>query len=486
MNRMNAWTSLAAMLVLALAGSACGRSPSSAADTKKAAAPAADQAVTIEQSAIPARYAAPLPTSSAAFQSWLEGNAAMPPLSHVVDNILHGNPALLARLRTAANAVPAADAVAWAEQWQEILQYGDAAAPFCAQTHAIMAEPPSTIRLAISGPFARACAKDEDLALIVRSDTPNRAVLEFYDPWSEDGVERPRPFDPRVIAAAREAIFSGDDMQARSAAFTLVSQRDPKAIAALLAMQAEIKDQSVADEVAMAFLRSDSAEGKARGAAACKRRTMDPMCQSGLADEEEKSEPQTERVAASAVKARIDQLNAMGFTKAATVNAADVDSDAAETILVEAGQAHWFDVESDQFPNEHDSLMRSLALLVSPELDEAVFEEQAPDEDESDSMPYQLFVYAGGKRYHTQAENLGDWYDIDAVLRLMNAVMEDRKSAARFTSLATEDQTMIIVAAPPAVVAKAAKDGLLKLGDAGEATRTGKEFEEQVRKTLRN
>jgi hypothetical protein len=123
---------------------------------------------------------------------------------------------------------------------------------------------------------------------------------------------------------------------------------------------------------------------------------------------------------------------------------------------------------------------------VSPELDEAVFEEQAPDEDESDSMPYQLFVYAGDKRYHTQAENLGDWYDIDAVLRLMNAVMEDRKSAARFTSLATEDQTMIIVAAPPAVVAKAAKDGLLKLGDAGEATRAGKEFEEQVRKTLRN
>src|SRR4030095_11653606 len=102
----------------------------------------------------------------------------------------------------------------------------------------------------------------------------------------------------------------------------------------------------------------------------------------------------------------------------------DLESDAPENILMSAGLAHWFDVETGAFPNGHDSLMRSLALLVAPTLQDAVFEEKAPPGDgEDDSIPYELTAYAGGKRYRAQAANHGDWYDVVTVLRVMNRVM---------------------------------------------------------------
>jgi hypothetical protein len=147
--------------------------------------------------------------------------------------------------------------------------------------------------------------------------------------------------------------------------------------------------------------------------------------------------------------------------------------------LTLAGYAWWFDVETDMFPNHHDALMRRLATLVSPALDDAVFEEAAPP-DGAESAPYQLTVYTAGKRLRAEARNLGDWYDVDAVMNLMNTVMMENHSDIRFVPLATGDQSLTIVGAPGSAIDRAIQARLIQPGDAGEAERVGKKFEAEV------
>lgn len=456
-----ALASIGLLLLLTLTG--CDRSSEPLSNHS-----AVDKTITIELAAIPARYEAPLPTTVAGLQSWLKGDAAIAPVSHVVENILHGDKIWMMRLSIAAGAVSDTERLAWARKWHDLFEFESVGASFCAQARTIMSAPPATIRAVISGPFARSCAKTEDAPMVLRADTPYWAVLEYFDPWSGGGdFEKRRPFDPRLVAAAREVILNHSDLEARSAVFVLAEQQDPRADAAIQLIYSEVKDQVRADEVAKAF-------ADARG--------LDELtvakCGFSQASSHEK------RVPVSAVKARIEQLSAMGFTKVKKLNVAELNTDSTEEILLAAGYAHWFDVETGQYPNQHDSLMRSLALLVTPELDDAIFEERAPAMD-NESEPYQLLVYSGGKLYRATAENLGDWYDTDAVLRLMNAVMEDRKVDIVFTNLAATDQSMTIVAAPPATIEKAVDDGLLELGDAGEAERIGKGFEERVLNSLK-
>jgi hypothetical protein len=315
---------------------------------------------------------------------------------------------------------------------------------------------------------------------MVRADTPNSAVLAFYEPWRTNGDERHVPFHPRLIAAAREAILRDPTYEGRTAAFTLAEQNNARADAALVAMQSEIQNRSFADEIALSFLRSKNPDLVARGLTACKRLTDDPACRDAANSSEEANDAST-HVSADAVKARVAQLRTAGFTQLDASKVYTPESDSAENILVAAGLAHWFDVETDRYPNEHDSLMRSLALLVAPDLQDAVFEERPPGLHADESHPYEITAYANGKRYRTLAGNYGDWYDVDAVLRLLNKVMEDAKAPSRFTPLDTTDQTLIVVAASPATMANAVKAGLLHVGeDVREAEHQGKAFERDV------
>jgi hypothetical protein len=123
--------------------------------------------------------------------------------------------------------------------------------------------------------------------------------------------------------------------------------------------------------------------------------------------------------------------------------------------------------------------MRNLATLVSPALDDAVFEETAPSID-AEAAPYRLTVYTAGMRLRAEARNLGDWYDVEAVMNLMTAVMKENGSDVRFVSLASNDQILAIVGAPQPVIDRAIQARLIQTGEAGEAERVGKEFEADV------
>ena len=97
-------------------------------------------------------------------------------------------------------------------------------------------------------------------------------------------------------------------------------------------------------------------------------------------------------------------------------------------------------------------------------LDGVVFEEIAPDIDAEDGG-YVLRAYVDGQRLETTAENLGDWYDVDAVLRLLDAVLLERRSDQRFVLLETMDQTATIVGGKADVLRAALDAGLIKSGD---------------------
>ncbi|MCQ4167501.1 hypothetical protein [Tahibacter harae] len=158
----------------------------------------------------------------------------------------------------------------------------------------------------------------------------------------------------------------------------------------------------------------------------------------------------------------------------------------AAALLQAAGLCVWFDVETGMFPNEHDGLLRQLAAAAGDDLAGVLFQEIPPTEDgDQAEAPYQLHAYADGKRWSVTARNYGDWYDVDAVLRLGNALLRDRGSAKRMLLLFSEDQTAQVVVAPQAVLGAALEQGLLQAGDEAAAREAGKAFEQEVLEKLK-
>lgn len=138
------------------------------------------------------------------------------------------------------------------------------------------------------------------------------------------------------------------------------------------------------------------------------------------------------------------------------------------------------------FPNQHDELLADLAALAAPALDDVVFEEIPPtlEDDEQGRGTYRLFAYADGKRLAVDARSRGDWYDVEAVMGLVNALLVERKSDVRLVVLPTTDQTVKVLAGPVKGIESLVERRLISVGDASEAERIGKEFEERVLEKL--
>ena len=447
--------------------------------------------VKIDVMPIPTRYFAALPSTLSEINLWAEGSNRYPPTAHVVDSLLAGNPQMLAKLSWASQRVPAAEREQWAIQWSKLFRFETGTAAFCNPARQIIYGPPTTLRRALVHAFVEGgCAKTGDRETILRADTPAATIVEYYSPWRHENPDDNQPeFDPRLTRAARLMIFTGDSSDARQAAFIMVEQKDPRAEAALLAIYPAIKDEKLRDQVALAFLRGKSVAGKSLASETCQRLKSDPACSPANAFNPKDfaaayDEPPVPDL--SKVKARIKALKAMGFAKVAKVDPMSAKTLSAEVILDLAGYLYSFDVETGLFPNHHDSLMRRLAALVEPSLNGAVFEETPPTlEGDEKGAPYQIRLFVGGKQYETQAENLDDWYDVTAVLRLLNTALTDRRSDQRFFPLVTTDQTLNIVGAPKLAIAQAVVAGLIKAGDERQAEKLGKDFENQLREKLK-
>jgi hypothetical protein len=408
----------ACFLVLLLVG--CGQSTAPAEVEKKPARP--NIAIEVTPAPVPARYAAPLPHTLAGLEAWSKGDPALAPRLHVIDSILLGDPEWLQRFDAAATQVSKSEAAAFALRWNSLFGLQPGNAEFCTGVRAIVAGAPGNTRAALIAPFVMGCATAADAPLVLRADTPSVVVVKYYDPWSGMiGGKKALKYHPRLAQAVREVIEEDSEhhYETRNAAFTLSRLQDPAADAALLDIRASLGNSARADEIGFAFANSKNPAGQALFRATCERRPKDPICaqetRNWLDAAEAAAGDADQKVSREEAKARLDALRAMGFEKIARLDPAGVADIDAQSLLLEAGQAYWFDVETGTVPNLHDSLLRHLARLPEPSLRDVVFEEVAPDVD-SESDPYRLIAYANGRRYATEALNLGDWYDVDALL----------------------------------------------------------------------
>ena len=470
-------------LLAAFALSACERP--APAPTSAEAPPAANESPRVVRTVapLPARYAADLPASSEAMAAWMSGDPSFPPEAHVVDAIVAGDDDMFARLADAASRVPADETLAWAKAWHDHLAWQSPNAAFCARARPAMAAQPSTLRLALAGSWALACADAEDRGLVLRADTPDWAVLAWYSSDRRPKRTGPMPYDARLAEVLRHALANGDAQRRAEAAHTLAVQPDPAAASDLIAVHAAIADAKLADELAELMRASPDARAFAIGREACQRGRDPRHCDEryGMGDpwlpEEAPKQTSAERgeLAAQLVAAGFDRVDATTPHTGLGVPAWD--------LLVGANHAYWFDVETGDWPNHHDSLLRKLAALVAPALDGVVFEE-VPPADTDEEGDYLLRAYVDDVRLETSADNLGDWYDVDAVLRLLDAVVLERRSPARFVALATDDQTLTIVGANAEVLSAAIARKLVEPGDVHAAEALGKQFEERVGRML--
>ncbi len=104
------------------------------------------------------------------------------------------------------------------------------------------------------------------------------------------------------------------------------------------------------------------------------------------------------------------------------------------------------DPESGTFPTPHDVLLRQLTRLVAPALDEVVFEQIAPDESQMAVGRYTLRAFVQGRVLETYARNYGDFYDVEAVVGLVNTLLA-RRGALDRCRISEETQLTAIVCA---------------------------------------
>lgn len=314
-------------------------------------------------------------------------------------------------------------------------------------------------------------------AAFTRAGVPTAAVLERARRarWPEDeggrAVRAPTP--ERVVAAGLETIREGPDHERRLAAFD-VAAAGPGGVEALLALHARERDAKLRHDLGMALSESDDPRAQAAVRAECARDGRDPIC----TRQERPELPAPVRMARQGPSpALLGRLRALRLLP----GEAPAEEATAELLLLAAGCAHEFDTETGQFPNEHDSLLRSLAALAGDPMKGAIFEE-IPLGGPDDESPYQLRAYLGGERFEVKARNYGDWYDVEAVIGLLNTMARARQLEVRWLVLEGGDQTAIVVAGPEEGLRTAVAEKLLRAGGAGDAMKAGKGFEGEVLK----
>jgi hypothetical protein len=147
-----------------------------------------------------------------------------------------------------------------------------------------------------------------------------------------------------------------------------------------------------------------------------------------------------------------------------------------------AGVTTGFDTETGMVPCDHHHLIRDFAEgsagRFTPECPVQVWHQQGEDDYDG---PYTVQFLYRGRAYRFGAENYGDYYDVEAVVRALNAALEHSGQRERYIGLYTGSQcASFVFAAPAAFVPIAQKYGLPLSQDASEGMRAGRAYEQQV------
>jgi hypothetical protein len=142
--------------------------------------------------------------------------------------------------------------------------------------------------------------------------------------------------------------------------------------------------------------------------------------------------------------------------------------------FVRLGRGYGFDPEAGTYPVDHGQLVSELLPLVSPLLDGARFTQVLPEEadvegeahtpgleDSSDAgggtdSRYTLRLTHGGRRYGVTFHDLSDYYNVNAVLALLNAALDACGSPLRYFGFGD-----VVIVGPLRGVQQAMREGFI-------------------------
>ena len=160
--------------------------------------------------------------------------------------------------------------------------------------------------------------------------------------------------------------------------------------------------------------------------------------------------------------------------------------DTALGFLGAADRFYAFDAETGMVPNRHDLLILDIAENSAGRFKpEAVLEAYRADRPDGHTGQYQVQFIHYEHLYRFRPIDLGDWYDVGAVLAAINRALADADERQRFVLLESDGQVVNLVFGDPhAVRAAAGELGLALDDDPDSARRQGQAFETQVLQSL--
>lgn len=141
--------------------------------------------------------------------------------------------------------------------------------------------------------------------------------------------------------------------------------------------------------------------------------------------------------------------------------------------LMRLGRGYGFEPEAGEYPVHHVCLVRELLPFVSPLLDDARFAQVGPgerdveevlvpgvglveDEQYGASGRYTLRLMHGDRRYSVSFHDGSDYYNINAVLALLNAALETCDTPLRFFGVGD-----VVILGPLRGVQQAIREGFI-------------------------
>jgi hypothetical protein len=130
-------------------------------------------------------------------------------------------------------------------------------------------------------------------------------------------------------------------------------------------------------------------------------------------------------------------------------------------LLGESGRLLWFDAEASMVPPDYVTLLRRFRECGLPTFDASAFWQHTSDQTGESTVQFLL-----AEQVHTfLARDIGDWYDVEAVMQGINGALEELGVTHRFIQLHTFDQTILLTFGPETSLRRAARALHLPLED---------------------